>query len=186
MYGEFDQFYCRAFKPLLDLRAAFRASDDRFRRYLAESAEVFQYTYLVKPADGFTSPEHEQFFIRSWDLNSRLRVVAGFLGVIGQQGHVLGPVWTAPHEAAPGRKQPIAHWRNPDAARNGFENWWLTGAGESRLLYAGRAQVANLDREYDWLTDEARLAFRLAHPGYSPPGGGIKAGHGKDATIGNY
>lgn len=179
LYGPYDSNWCRKFLPVEEARATLTESPNRYWNYLAvKIGPALNSSYLVKPYTGFTDPEHETFFSkswagqgwRSWLINSSVGFVAGKVfttfkpGLFGGVGTGVAFVTNA--------IQPYRNSKNgPDDVRAIWENFWLSGKAIRLHWDAAVAQVHRADAKFSARGPASLAALQLEYPGWRPNDG---------------
>lgn len=190
-YSSFDTFWCQEFFPISEQFDKLRANHNRYQDFfLYNLKKADDSLWLVKPADGFVSDEHEAAYKRCYIANSN----NGAAFRIGPDSHyasgyVFGAYapdsrnWfgrTAPGAGlspVPNSIQPFAGWGVDahNASRIRFEDWWLSGRA---LRSAWRIQnpvgrIATIDGKFAFAgkTSAARAALQAKYPGWRPEDG---------------
>jgi tellurite resistance-related uncharacterized protein len=187
-----DENFCFDFDNLENIRTGFEFSGSRYKEYAAIHYPAFRFSWMVKPAVGFISDEHEHVFRQNWSANAAKGVQHRIRANLGDMAYASGRVYEdfdfnrggiliGGRNTIPDSRMPFTGERGPDAARIAFELVW-GGEAKPGILRAsrwGKAHVLRLDIEYGQLeetTDEqgtivitleqAQQQFMDAHPGY--------------------
>lgn len=176
------------YKPLLDLRDEWAASDDRTKRYCANTYEFFARTYITAPEDWEPTQEYGQWLALNYDAGQRTNL---FMGGYWSAGYANKPVYEEftfdEEEYNPARQymevkstlipgyKLLHHSKRRhenlldvlERARTGFEKHWER-RGPSAMVRNTANKLKKMDRWYSGFDDEGKAAFLLRNPTYEP------------------
>jgi len=190
LYDDYDEFFCRDLIPVSDKLLELATDGNRYHAVFAARMTTAQNArWLIKPEDGFVSPEHEALFVACYSRNSN----QGAAFRMGRDSkYASGKVFAdidqdGDLDIVPDCIQPFAGWMLDayDRSRIVLEDWWLSGrafrSAWSVQLIVNR--VHSLDRKYQYALDtygatKAKATLKVlqaANPGYVLPDGSAPA-----------
>ena len=189
-WGAADHNGCRTYGPVNLIKEAWAASGNRYREWGAQNLDIFKNRQLIKPEEGFDSPEEELFFKKNWNANrGKAHVIRSDVGYANARvwstftgGGIIEKFW--PWIAGSGKDpvlgcvQPFSGNAGADEAREKFEERWNDGSGEFSAERTAKQQVLRLDNVWagfkaykdaggvEVTVEEQQEQFLKNNPGY--------------------